>query len=679
MSPKDLRQAPVEQPQPRYITIDSDSTRDIDDAFAVEQTQDGYRLWVAIADPTMSVKIGSSEDERARLMGGSMYSRERTVQRMLPARISEDACSLVENKPRRAIVFEIYLNAGLEVVSFTTKAQAITVSNRLSYEQIPGILSDGMHVLHADMATSTKLARLLLQSRRSRGALALYDLSLFFLTDEEGNLREFRSTEETVGHILVQELMILTNSQVAQYMVEHDLPAVFRNHQSKSMAPPADELAKTIEMWMKATDAAQDRLRRFTDLAGKARYGGEVIGHYGLNLPLYLHVTSPLRRYADLVNMRQLRAHMAGNPLPYEQTELKQLSIDLNEAIDRRKEERSNGYKQVVASTASRALDAGLLHKLADHELSAAVKLSREAGHLPQPLIAELIWRMEKGSLVDSVADRLVFDTPEVAYTSPLRIAMAQWLQDYPARAQHLLLHGVQVGYFGDLNTTVEESNGKFLATINVIVKETLQVLSSTGNGARKREAEQAAAVYVIAAMLNLPEPQQETESKAAKQDAKVNGNPKGKLLELCQKNQWPMPEFTASGNGPSHCMTFSCEVSLYVCGISYLEKSKGASSKKEAEAMAAALLLGKLPQTQQKPVKPITAASTNPISALQELAQQQNLPLPDYAFEQKSTLPPVFVCTVTTHHQGRTFSFEAMASSKQGAKAEAARLALKG
>lgn len=666
-------------PSPLFITIDAESTRDIDDAFAMEKTQDGYRLWVAIAEPTLAVKMGSSEDQRARLMGSSVYARDRTVHRMLPVQISEVSCSLVQGNPRRAMVFEIQLNEDLVPTAFTPKVQTITVAHRFSYEQIPAILSEDRHELHELMVQATTLARLLLQFRRNKGALALYDLSLFLLTDEEGNLHEYRSTEETVGHILVQELMILTNSQVAQYMVHQDLPAVFRNHQPKSMAPAADELAKTIETWIKASISTQDTLARFTALAEKARYSGEAVGHYGLNLPLYLHATSPLRRYADLVNMRQLVAHLAGKPLPYAQAELQQISAEINEATDRRKEERSEGYKQTVAKTASRAINAGELHRLADHELSAAVKLSREAGQLPPQLIAEIVARMEKGTLADSVSDRLVFDTPQQAYTPQLRIAMAQWLQTYPTRAQHLLLHGVQAGYLVNLKTTVEESAGQFMATTRVSVKESLHELSATGQADRKRDAEQSAAVCVIAAMVDLPVTQQEANSAATSQAPKVHGNPKGRLLELCQKNSWPMPEFSATGTGPSHSMIFTCDVTLTVGKISYQAQSKGAPNKKEAEALAAALMIEKLPRQESKPAKSSVANHGNPIGSLQELAQQQNLPLPVYLFEEQASQPPVFSCTVVTHHLGTERRFHATAPNKQAAKAEAARVALNG
>lgn len=667
-----------------YVTIDSENTRDIDDAFWVEsQVDGGVKLHIAIANPTKLVKIGSSEDERARRLGATAYIRDQAVSKMLPGRISEDASSLTAGKFRDAFVFEIDMDQSLAVTRFLPTSCKIEVAHRLSYHQIPEIISDNKHPLQPMLNTATTLAKVLLQSRRQRGALALYDLTRFMLSDEEGNLRKYRDADEVIGNILIQEMMVLVNSLIARYMVEHDIPALFRNHQPKISAPTSNELAETIESWLTTGSAdSTSVVAQFNAIAGKAKYGASATGHYGLSLPLYLHASSPLRRYADLINMRQLSAHLTQKTLPYKKVELEDIATHLNETLERRQAERKEGFKDVVARTASRAVSTGNLARLADHELSAAVKLSREAGYLPPALINELINRMENATLADSVADRLVFEVPRAAITSPLAIVLGRWLQANPARAMHLYMHGKQIGWFSSETLEVEHQVDFFYATITASVTETGQTLKANGTGSKKRDAEQQAVIRLIAYAIDCPIEEapikniQESEFK--KNQPAVNGNPKGKLLEQCQQHGWKTPVFETGGSGPSHRMVFWAKVGLEVDGIQYTGQAQGKTSKKEAEAFASADMLSQLGtmvrlQKQRAPDENLTG---NPIGFLQERAQQRKCAMPDYAITQISMHPPEFQCILTTYCSGKVDTFTAVKSSKQEAKKAAASIA---
>ncbi|WP_425953310.1 RNB domain-containing ribonuclease [Ralstonia pseudosolanacearum] len=664
---------------PGYVTIDSVSTRDIDDAMWVERVGTGYRVHVAIADPTRLVQVGSTEDEQARLMGATAYIRDQAVRRMLPPRISEASGSLTEGSSRRAMIFKMEIDESLAVTSFTPTSGRIVVSHRLSYEQIPQILADSGHKLYAMLTAATTLGRMLLQMRRLKGALALYDLHRFLLSDEEGNLRQFHSVDEVIGNILVQEMMVLTNSQAGQYMVNHDIPAVFRNHEAKSSAPRSDELALTIETWLSAGAAdTQSVQSQFSAVAGRARYAATAIGHYGLNLPLYLHATSPLRRYADLINMRQLGAHLDGKELPYSRQTLDEIASELNETLDRRRDERSNGFKEVVERTASRAVSTGTVSKLADHELSAAVKLSREAGYLPPPLINELISRMERQVLADTVADRLLFEVPREVITEPLAISLGRWLQSFPSRGMHVLIHGRNVGLFESTSITSEGQDGRFIATVEALVSNGRGSIKATGKGGKKKDAEQDAVLRLLAEVFLLPV-EDDAQRSAPGQAAAKKGNPRGMLQELCQKQGWQLPAYTSGGAGPSHQMIFWAKVSLEVDGVQHEGSAEKASTKKEAEAIAAADLLAKLGTTSspKAAVAPKTGPAQNPVGTLQEMAQKSKARMPEYAFTQSASQPPSFTCTVSTFFAGGTKSFSADSSSKQDAKAAVASLAL--
>lgn len=584
----------LQEDQSVFVTIDGESTRDLDDAFSIEQTVDGYRLQVAIADPTDAVMIGSPEDIRARELGSSIYARHRTVKRMLPTRIAEQECSLVAGEWRLAMVFDIGLSTEFVPLSFEPRVGRIKVCNRLSYEDIPAILSNAEHPLHGFIHLASKVGRMLMEERRNKGAVALYDLSRFLVSDEEGNLVELGSHAETIGHIIVQETMILTNAMLGEFMVAHNLPGLFRNHEAKVTAPVASEVAKSIEAWMHSDDATSEQLAHFDGLTSHARYGAVASGHFGLNLPMYLHATSPLRRYADLVNLRQVKAYLRGEAAPYTQADLAIIAEDMNAAIDRQKDERKHGFKDGHPRGAVRTVETGSPGRLADHAISAAVKHAGQLGCMPEALLKELVYRFNNGTLADALADRLTFETPPQAFPPALASAMAAWLQAKPGRASQLLAHGHQAGFLTPPLTVSASRHAGFSVEMRVTLQEGGREYLGVGYGQRVHQAEQQAAIDVIAQIRGLSVRQAGLPAQERPIATSVSANPTAALLALCRKHKWPRPAFSTAGAGQSR--QFGCVVKLTVGGVRHEVHAKGAASKQDAEARAAAMLLANLP-----------------------------------------------------------------------------------
>lgn len=658
-----------------FVTIDGPGTKDIDDALFIEKREVGYRIVVAIANPVKLVAIGSTEDEQARLMAATAYIRDKAVRRMLPPAISEHKGSLVAGAERAALVFDIALDETLEPVTTTLSVAPIKVAHRLCHADIPQIVGDGTNPLQPMLTLASHLGRLLLDTRRRKGALALYDLSRMLITDEDGRLQVLHSVDEVIGYIIVQEMMILTNHEAAKWMIERDIPCIFRNHEPRLAAPRSDELAHTIEGWIKGGSFDQgNAYSQFMAIAGKANYGGAARGHYGLSLPAYLHVSSPLRRYADLVNMRQLVAFLKERPLPYSKSELEAMAQDLNDALERRKEERSDGFKDVVRRTAEGALESGRLAKLADHELRQAVKLSKEAGYLPAVLADELVRRFNTATITDLVANTLLSEVPLSVLTEDIRSAMARWISEAPSRSMQLLHHGQQTGFFTEVSVKSADSGSSGFEASAEILCSNEQRFTGRAAGGRKRDAEQLAVFAVLSQVLQLPEVATSIEASAPTS----NKNYKGAMLEFCQKHQLPMATFECQGKGPSNAMIFSCRASVTIKGQEYVATATNASTKRDAEALAAKSLLD-----QVRPLAPKGAAQKNsngggnPVGELQELAQKGRFPVPTYEVVQIEDMPPLFKCTVTTFKDGPS-AFVAEGANKQAAKTKAAELALK-
>lgn len=667
------------------VTIDSESTLDIDDAISVENLADGsFRIVVCIADPTGLVPPGCTEDENAKLLGATVYVRDKAVRKMLPARISESAGSLVAGQERKAFVFEVLMSADLEVQGFKIQCQTIKVSHRLSYEDIPAILVDKGHPCYHLLGAASTLAHGLLAKRRGRGALALYDLQRMIYLDEEGRMVQLARQAEVVGHVIVQETMVLANTLLARYLVEHEVPALFRNHLAKPAAPPASDIAQTVETWFRSGSIDADRATEmFAVMLGKASYDSTVRGHFALAEACYTHGTSPLRRYADLVNLRQLKRHLKGLPFLHQQEELAALGEELTFKAAQRKEERSEGFKDVVKASAERALERGTLHRLADHELVQAIKLATGAGAIPDVLSEELCRRLARGMVTDKITDALFVALPPDLWPAALREAFVSWVALIPTRAVHLLMHGDQTGYLQGVNISSAGAATSFEGVVTVTFNG--QTKAFRAPAPRKKDAEQAASTLAVLWLVGTPEAEvAATLQSATPNKPAITGNPKGALMELCQKRGWQPPTFTSSGQGPSHAMVFECEALLTTSnGGTFRANAKGASSKKEAEAFACAEILTRLNCTWDEPSPPspsapdAAAASDNPIGALQEMAQKGKWTPPAYTFEVLSEVPPRFRATVTTTGP-KAGRYTGEATTKQEAKTLAALRALK-
>jgi len=663
-----------------FVTIDAPSTNDVDDAIWVARRDTDYRVVVAIADPTGLVLPGSTEDENARLLGSTVYQRDKAVRAMLPRRISEDAGSLTVDKVRKAFAIDMVLDEDLNLTSFEVERVRIKVSARLSHSDIPVILQDEGNPLRPMIGLAVQLSKLLLQKRRNSGALALYDISRMLMTDEEGRLVQLTRADEVVGYIVVQELMVLANTAMAGYLLTNNIPGIFRNHEPSTGAPAVEDLAVTIENWMKAgaMDAGGAR-DQFAMIVGKAAYADKAKGHFGLAVGCYGHFTSPLRRYADLVNWRQVSAFKKQQKYPHAADTIAELSSGLNEVAERRKVERSAGFKDAAARTAERALQANTLHRLADHELVKAAKLARSAGELPPALVDELVRRLDSSIVTDKVTDCLLIDVPRDMLPDNLKDAFGRWVSLAPTRAMHLVHHAEQTGLFKSLLFTSTGEGTSFVAEVSATLADG-SALKETGYGSRKRDAEQAAAARMVASLVGIEMPAPATEQTNPREQ--TGGNQKGLLLELCTKKGWPNPRFESSGQGPSHAMIFSAKITLVVDGKPFEAVAQGAANKREAESIASGRLLQQLKMAVQVkgPTRQEQATvSTNPIGALQELAQKGLFQQPTYQFTQVQTMPPLFEATMALAVKGIGLTFLGRGKTKQDAKSACATEALKG
>ena len=332
---EDLRALP-------FVTIDGADARDFDDAVCVRRTRTGYQLWVAIADVAHYVREHTVLDLAARERGTSVYFPARVIP-MLPEQLSNAICSLNPQVDRLALVCELRydLTGRRTRVRF---ANAVICSRaRLIYEDVAVWLetpnpSWAKDSIESHVAVAFGLYTQLRAQRETRGALDIEGTEPSFVFDAARKIERIESRQRTVAHRLIEEFMIEANVAAAEYLTRHHRPALYRVH-----ARPDSDRIDTLRQFLGGLglglggglepDAlafagvlklAHDRIDRHlieTVLLRSLKlavYSPENVGHFGLALECYVHFTSPIRRYPDLLVHRALKAELLHAKTPPE-------------------------------------------------------------------------------------------------------------------------------------------------------------------------------------------------------------------------------------------------------------------------------------------------------------------------------------------------------------------------
>jgi len=307
------------------VTIDPDDARDFDDAIDVEPTgEHGWRLGVHIADVAAYVKPDSTMDREARRRGNSVYLPDRVIP-MLPERLSNGVCSLKPGVDRLThSVFIEYDRSG-RVKGTRFARSVIRSARRLTYKEAYAILKSPAHDhLSERLHGAWELAALLRRKRFQHGSLDLDFPEIKVRVDENGKPVRLERIENDESHQLIEEFMLAANEAVASELKKRTIPTIYRVHEN----PDPEKLAEYRELILSHNYRAGDlthraELQRFlASIKGKpeeqalkigllkslkrARYLTQPLGHYGLAKTNYLHFTSPIRRYADLIVHRAL-------------------------------------------------------------------------------------------------------------------------------------------------------------------------------------------------------------------------------------------------------------------------------------------------------------------------------------------------------------------------------------
>jgi len=272
------------------MTIDGQLTLDYDDAISIEDFGDYYRLGIHIVDVGHFIKKGDILDLEAMARGSSIYMPDQKIP-MLPPFLAEDLCSLKAGELRPAISIMINLSRSYEIMDYKIIPSVIMVTHQFTYYEVNMAADD-----NKDIIILRHIAEKFRQDRMVAGAvqITLPDINVWINGDREVTVN--RINRESPGRMLVSEIMIMANWLMAKFLLENDLPAIYR-----SQTAPRERLYKGNEGTLFQNWMQRRHISRFA-------LSSEPEPHSGLGLNAYVTGTSPIRKYFDLVTQRQIRA-----------------------------------------------------------------------------------------------------------------------------------------------------------------------------------------------------------------------------------------------------------------------------------------------------------------------------------------------------------------------------------
>lgn len=320
------------------VTIDGEDARDFDDAVYCEPKKGGgWRLFVAIADVSHYVPVGSPLDKEAALRGNSVYFPDYVVP-MLPEALSNGLCSLNPHVDRLCMVCEMTVSARGRITGYRFYEAVIHSHARLTYTHVGQVLAERdkprsgvrqqFHQVVEHLDHLHDLYQALRAEREQRGAIDFETTETRIIFDEQRKIKKIIPVQRNDAHKLIEECMLAANVCSAKFLESHDIPALYRVHEG-----PKEQKLELLREYLaglglglrqRAQVTPQDYQQVLQAIEGRpdahliqttmlrsmnqAVYQAENRGHFGLAYQAYTHFTSPIRRYPDLLVHRAIRS-----------------------------------------------------------------------------------------------------------------------------------------------------------------------------------------------------------------------------------------------------------------------------------------------------------------------------------------------------------------------------------
>lgn len=290
-------------------SVDDISTKDIDDAISFEENRDSYELGIHISDVSSVIRRDHFLDTEAQNRGETVYFVEKTIN-MFPEDLVNEKLSLVSGRDRPALsLFVSFDKNELSIMNYRFEKTVVRVRENLTYEKAFYLFDDGR------WNPLISLTEKLREKRLENGALIVQLPELKIEIDDEGNIVPRKNLMTSLPHKVVSECMVLMNSLAADFFSKNNIPAIYRS--------------QTQEIDREAFNLDTDDPLYPTKIVKFLKPSRVVLTpepHKSLGIDSYVQITSPIRRYLDLVLQRQLTSFLADKVIPYSGEELENLN-----------------------------------------------------------------------------------------------------------------------------------------------------------------------------------------------------------------------------------------------------------------------------------------------------------------------------------------------------------------
>lgn len=360
------------------IAIDDADTTDVDDALALA----GERVYVIISDAAAWIPAGSLLDRAAAERATTVYLPEGKLP-MVPQVLSDGTLSLLPEGPRFALVFSFELAPDGRLERLEMKRAKVKIARRVSYEEADRLLVDPASGHFGPLLVKLQaLADRHRRWRHARGAVSFQRPEVYFELDREKRVIVKYGDPFGAARQLVQELMIAACTGAAIFCAENQIPCIYRAQSPPDDPPRAGEIK---DGRIEDPHLQYELLRKLKPSTLQL----EVAPHWTLGVPAYTQVTSPIRRYADLLMHQQLATFMkTGRPLyPASKLQAHLFELGRRAALARRVEQESRRFYalryleqnpgQILTGTVLREIGKKSLLELAPLALTELVQLRR--------------------------------------------------------------------------------------------------------------------------------------------------------------------------------------------------------------------------------------------------------------------------------------------------------------
>lgn len=324
---KDLTKLP-------FVTIDGESTMDIDDAIFTEKSEGCWKLYVAISDVSEFVTKDSAIDRDAFKKTSSVYLTGKMLP-MLPSEISTETCSLKEHEKRMAMVAELDISENGELTNYSFYEAYIESKAKMSYNEVEDFILNNNEEfiekygnLKNQIFDLYKLHEILNHNRQINYIIPEFSTDYKLILDLDKKIKDIQPMEYKVSNKIIEECMIITNIAAAQFLKKHYEKAIYKSHEGIDINKLSNlkELLKRYFSEFKDEDLQhietfKDVLQRTKDVdstgylknllmlyMNRSAFSTKPESHFGLGFEEYTYFTSPNRRYPDIVVHRMIKA-----------------------------------------------------------------------------------------------------------------------------------------------------------------------------------------------------------------------------------------------------------------------------------------------------------------------------------------------------------------------------------